>query len=44
MTGDSNEQLTALPEELNGEGRRVSPIQVATQLPEESVSQYAEGE
>ena len=40
MTEETKEQLTALAEELSGEGRQVSPMQVAAQLLEESVSQY----
>lgn len=42
-TKGSKEQLTALAETLSGEGRRVSPMQVAARLLKESVSQYAEG-
>jgi len=44
MAEETKEQLTAFLEKLSGEGRRVSPMQVAVQLLEESISQYAEGE
>ena len=44
MTEETKEQLTVLAEKLSGEGRRVSPMQVAAQLLEESVSQFAEDE
>jgi hypothetical protein len=40
MSEDTKDQLTALAEKLSGEGRRVSPMQVAAQLLEESVSRY----
>jgi len=40
MSEETKEQLTVLAEKLSGEGRRVSPMQVAAQLLEESVSQY----
>lgn len=40
MSEETKEQLTALAERLSGEGRRVSPMQVAAQLLEESVSRY----
>jgi hypothetical protein len=42
MTEQTKEQLTILAEKLSGEGRRVSPMQVAAQLLEESVVQYSE--
>ncbi|MDA1053178.1 MAG: hypothetical protein O3C40_22225 [Planctomycetota bacterium] len=44
MSEETKERLTALAEKLSSEGRRVSPTQVAAQLLEVSVSQYAEGE
>lgn len=40
MSEETKEQLTALAKKLSGEGRRVSPMQVAPQLLEESVSRY----
>jgi hypothetical protein len=42
MTEETKEQLTALAEKLSGDGRQVSPMQVAAQLLEESVSRYAD--
>ena len=42
MTEETKEQLTALAEKLSGKGRRVSPMQVAAQLLEESVSRFAD--
>jgi hypothetical protein len=44
MTEETKGQLTTLAEKLSNEGRRISPMQVAAQLLEESVSQYAERE
>ena len=41
MSEETKEQLTALAAKLSGEGRRVSPMQVAAQLLEEGVSRYA---
>ncbi|MDP6361139.1 MAG: hypothetical protein QF473_38860 [Planctomycetota bacterium] len=42
MSKATKEQLTALADKLSNDGRRVSPMQVAAQLLEESVSSYAE--
>jgi len=42
MTKETKQRLTSLAERLSGEGRRVSPMQVAAQILEESVSQYSE--
>ena len=41
MSEETKGQLTALAEKLSGADRRVSPMQVAAQLLEESVSRYA---
>ncbi len=42
MSEETKLQLAALAEKLSSEGRRVSPMQVAAQLLEESVSSYIE--
>ena len=42
MSEETKEQLTTLAENLSGEGRRVSPMQVAAQLLEECISRYAD--
>jgi hypothetical protein len=41
MSEETKQQLAALAEKLSNGGRRVSPMQVAAQLLEESVSRYA---
>ncbi len=41
MSEETKKQLTALAAELSGEGRQVSPMQVAAQLLEECVSRYS---
>jgi hypothetical protein len=41
MSRQTKARLTALAEKLSGEGRRVSPMQVAAQLLEESVVRYS---
>ncbi len=41
MSQQTKARLTALAEKLSGEGRRVSPMQVAAQLLEESVVRYS---
>jgi hypothetical protein len=41
MSEETKEHLTALAAKLSGDGRRVSPMQVAAQLLEESVSRVA---
>ena len=44
MSEETKEQLTALAAKLSGEGRRISPMQLAAQLLEVSVSQFANEE
>ena len=41
MSEETKERLVALAAELSSKGRRVSPMQVAAQLLEESVAQYS---
>lgn len=44
MSEETKERLAALAKELSSEGRRVSPMQVAAQLLEESVAHYSSEE
>jgi len=41
MSQQTKARLTALAEKLSGKGRRISPMQVAAQLLEESVVRYS---
>lgn len=44
MSAETKERLTALADRLSGEGRRISPMQLAAQLLEESLAQLPAGE